>query len=433
MGATAAKWRRKAHWLWALLGLAVCAALGASFVRTLRPAPDQVLDFFQEWASARNYREGLPVYADQSVSGGRYISPEAGERMALHFNAHPPPSVLLALPLAGLAYPDAFLVWNLLSLAAFAASLAIVAWQLRIPVAPWMVPPALALLLVCAPFREQVLHGQLNLVLLLLLVGAWAAERSGRPALAGALVGAAAAVKVFPGFFILYFALRRQWRAAAAAVASLAALTLLALALFGTEAYRDYFDKGMPAAAACRGDWLNCSLAGFWSRLLGPSNDAKIADSPAAALALTALSALLLLAVLVPRVVRAASREQTDLAFGSWCVAMLLVSPIAWNHYLLLLLIPVALLWRDLPGEGWSRWAFRGVLVLLWLNPIWLDTLFTADRWPNGRSPLPQLLLVVALPNYALLGLFLLTLYALRGAGAQPAPAESGVVARVAG
>jgi hypothetical protein len=50
------------------------------------------------------------------------------------------------------------------------------------------------LVLLYSPFRQQFSQGQLNAVLLLLITGAWAAERSARPGLAGVLLAVATAV-----------------------------------------------------------------------------------------------------------------------------------------------------------------------------------------------------------------------------------------------
>src|ERR1700722_4158402 len=102
----------RARWpLWVGLAAIVCALQGPAFLRDLRPPLDRGLDFFQDWASARNRTEGLPVYTRHEVTATRYL----GVRVApddpffVPVNAHPPTSVLLAMPLARLGYSDAFL------------------------------------------------------------------------------------------------------------------------------------------------------------------------------------------------------------------------------------------------------------------------------------------------------------------------------------
>ena len=181
-------------------------------------------------------------------------------------NAHAPTSVLLAVPLARMAFPDAFLVWNLISLGALVASLWLVQHQLRIPISAWSVGPLVALLLLCFPLWEQCRLGQLTLILLLLIAGAWAADRSGRPWLAGMLLGIAAAIKLFPSFLLFYYALRRRWRSVAAGILTIGALSVLTAAALGFDSYRDYFFNVLPEIQWFRVGWNNNSVWGFAAR-----------------------------------------------------------------------------------------------------------------------------------------------------------------------
>src|SRR6266568_5970984 len=200
-------WPAGRHWVWMTLAILVAISFGPVFVTSLRPAPDVVVDFFRNWAAARSVRDGLPIYMSQDVVVQRYLGRprDANDVTQAEVYTHPPATVLLALPLAGLDYPNATLVWNLISLLALLASLELVRRGLGIALSIAAVFPALSLMLLCTPLFEQLQQGQLNLILLLLIVGSWSAERSGRPRLAGACLGTATALKLFPGFLILYF------------------------------------------------------------------------------------------------------------------------------------------------------------------------------------------------------------------------------------
>jgi hypothetical protein len=68
------------------------------------------------------------------------------------------------------------------------------------------------------------LLGQVNLFLLVLVLGALLALRSGRSWAAGGLLGLAVAVKLFPLSVVVYFAARRRWTAVAATVMTVAAV-----------------------------------------------------------------------------------------------------------------------------------------------------------------------------------------------------------------
>ena len=234
------------RWLWLLFAIVICGLQGPDFVRSLRPTPPENGDFVQDWLSAKNYVDGLPIYAGHDVSFPKHLNLRAVKRgdqidantdavLNIEVNAHPPTSVLLVLPLAALSYPDATLVWNLLSLIALGASCLILIRQLRLAATPWCLIPVVTVLLVCSPFRQQMGQGQWNLILLLLLVGVWACARSGRDVWAGVLLGLAMTIKLVPGFLLLYFLLGRRWRVVFSGTVSALAITLLTAIVLGPE------------------------------------------------------------------------------------------------------------------------------------------------------------------------------------------------------
>src|SRR5262249_28940655 len=118
--------------------------------------------------------------------------------------------------------------------------------------------------------RQQVNQGQLNLILLLLLTGTWGAQRRDRPGWAGVLLGAATAIKLFPGFLFLYFVLQRQWKGVMSGVISLAVFTGLTVSILGWETYQSYCQDVIPGVAVLRSNWINASLPGLWTKLFDP-------------------------------------------------------------------------------------------------------------------------------------------------------------------
>ncbi|MDW8266097.1 MAG: glycosyltransferase family 87 protein, partial [Gemmataceae bacterium] len=397
------------------VGLGVIVFLGPGFGRTLRPPPQRILDFFQEWASARNYWNGLPIYTPQEVTARRYLGFEPPNRpyFLLRYNGHPPTSVLLALPFAWLDYSDAFLAWNLLSLVCFAVSIVLVFRNLGVRFPAWGIIPGLALLLFCNPFRQQTLQGQLNLVLLLLLTGVWVADRDGRRVLAGILLGTATCLKLFPGFLFLYFLLKRRWAAVAAGAGTVAALTGVTGLVLGWDAYRDYAQIVIPELARYRGQWTNVSLLGFWEKLFGMGHRTiPLWPSPLVAHAGYLASSLLVTGLAVSAIVRARTPAAGDGAFGLSLVAMVLVSPIAWDHYFLMLLLPVTLVGQRLPTSWSYRLTFALCLLIGWLTPLlyWQRLIpgLTLDNWMTLTADPAQVITALSFPTYALLGLFVL-------------------------
>ena len=410
------RWSVRRRCFWLVVATLAVLVWGPGFFDSLRPPRELILDFFQEWASARNAMAGLPVYSPQSVALEKHLGYRLSgdETFWLEWNAHPPTSVLLIMPLAVLDYPEAFLTWNLISLALLTASLWLIVRELQLPFSPWWLLPLVTALLAANPFRQQVNQGQLNLVLLALLTGAWSAHRRGDSSRAGALLGAATAIKLFPGFLFLYFAARRDGKCLAAGAASFALLTGLTLWVLSPAAYRDYVEVVLPQVVVFRDWWANVSLWGFWHKLFDGSSGHVV---PSAHLPLVAKWGSIVSALIVAGLVawtsrRARTPSERDAAFSLAIVGMLLASPIAWDHYFLLLLIPLAVFWRQLPEGGAWRWSLLAMLVLLSLNPklVWDRTIAGPGELQGGVAQPIHAITVLAYQCYALLALFLLGL-----------------------
>ena len=119
-----------------------------------------------------------------------------------------PFSTLVMWPLTGLAPLTAKHVWLLVNL----ALLVPLCWLLRSMTGLTYQRIALVFAL-SFPLHRNLLYGQFYLLLLLLIVaGCWAYLRE-YYVLAGVLVAIAAAAKIFPVLFFIFFLQRRAWRA----------------------------------------------------------------------------------------------------------------------------------------------------------------------------------------------------------------------------
>ncbi len=378
-------------------------------------------DFFQEWASARNYYGGLPIYTSQELTLPLYL----GERKApddalfIKVNAHPPSSVLLALPFGKLDYAEAFLLWNEITLILFGASIWLVLRTLALDTSLRTGLAIFALLLFCHPLWSHVQQGQLNIPVAFLVTLCWVLDRSDRPWLAGIALGVATALKLFPGFLFLPLILRRRWKAVIAGLASLIGVNALTLAMLGIVTYRDYICDVLPIMRTYLGMCHNLSPCGVWHKLLVPAAYWMPVDfalgSPhpfAASCGYVVTSGVLV--VLVSMIVLRAA-DDIDLSFATSIVAMLLVSPIVWDHYLLLLVLPIAVLWRRLPRSGIAWPVFLFIVFIFCVEPLVVMQhcliLVGAERSPETghwlAGPL-ETLTALSVPCYAIVGLFAL-------------------------
>lgn len=416
-------------WAWALLAMNLLALQWSTITANVTAPSDWLPDFFQEYASARNHLEGRDLYADHRLTIPLYLgAPLAADRNVIWLNAHPPTSILLALPLAGLDFPTAFGLWAALSIVLAFLTAWLIISQLKLAVGAWSLIPAAAVAVVCYPLLEHLRQGQLNLVLAVLLTGAWAAERSGRPRLAGGLIGLAAAIKLFPAFLLAFFAYRRRWSVVISGLVVLVVLTDLTVLVFGPRVYLDYVRNVLPQIGWFRIAWNNASILGLFSKLFDPLpghphnlwwRTSPLWNSPALMWAGYLFVASAFVGVLGWVARKPGDLHERDRAYGLALVCMLLLNPVVWEHYFVLLLLPLCLIWVDLSEGGGAgpKAAFLAVVALLCAGPEQMFRLLGVEGQMAG--PL-QVFGVLEYQFYALIGLFALGTLGLRRGYREP-------------
>ena len=411
--------RGSSRFFWALVLLSLCLTSGGSFLQSvrggsgLRSGQKQFIpDFFQDYASAKNYYSKINIYTDHDITTKLYLNPSLvldPGRASFKVNAHPPSSILLCLPFASLNFPTAHLAWNLVSLFLLAFALAIIVRQLEIPWSIWSFAPMASLILLNNALWDNLLNGQYAPILLYLLVVIWAADRSDQPIIAGLALAVATAIKIFPVFLFLYFLVRRRWAALYVAIGASIAIALVTMTVFGTQIYGEYLTDVYPRFAWFKNSWPNASIAGYWYRLFDTAPDVQrvyyqtrpLIFAPNLALGATLLSGLALLLALVSAARKANTAGEVDTTFALAIVVMLLLSPITWPHHLLLLALPFFITWNKLSYESPLRWLFVTVVfVCLFFSPDCLIHLMLPRE--ETASPL-QSLVLFPLQCYAML------------------------------
>ncbi|MEU1594934.1 glycosyltransferase family 87 protein [Streptomyces sp. NPDC005708] len=272
---------------------------------------------------------------------------------------YPPFAALCMLPMAFVGLNTAIVCALLLNLAA----VSVVLWILvgaelrRYGWFGWAL--AACTLAVLEPVRDTFSFGQVNLLLLaLVLVDAWLLS-TGRERWAGIGIGLAAAIKLTPAVFIGLLLLARRWRAAAVATAVAAAGTLFAF-LAAPSASRFYWGHAVwDTTRVGRLDYVsNQSLQGVLARLAAPGEPSHTAWT---------VTAVLVLALWVWRTHRALRAGEWRAAFALTGLTACLISPITWVHHLVWLLPSFAVLVQA------GRLRIAGVLyAVLCSSVVWL-------------------------------------------------------------
>ncbi len=288
------------------------------------------VDFDTFWHSAVALTQG----------GDIYVTP------AKLTNLNPPLLTVLLAPFAWLDALTAYRVWVALCLVMVLGSLLLVARELRLR--PWPTGLALATVLASSPLHGALVLGQIYPLLLVGLVAGWLAERRGRPALAAVLFGITVALKPSLAPVLLLYAAQRRWAPLWAGVLSAAVASLVGVAVCGPSSGLAWLSIAFSSPVPDTVD--NASLPGLAVRLGLPPTLGLVAG-------LIVLGGTLL--------VLARHRDRVDPAgTATWAVlaAGLLLSPIAWHNYLMLLwpgvLVVVAL------GRGATATVMLAVAVI---------------------------------------------------------------------
>jgi hypothetical protein len=271
--------------------------------------------------------------------------------------AYPPNTPLTMLPLLPLAPLDpqrAKQVWLILGLLSLAASVWILASLTKFD------PTEILLLALIAygALSANFILGQYYLLLLFVLTAAaWCLIR-GRPVAGGALLGLVFALRLYTAPFILYFAIRRQWKALAGMLGSMAVFAAAAIGVFGFDAVWFYATTILPRGLD--GSITDPYLPGWGSMTAflrhtfvseAELNPHPLFNAPWIFFFLRALYTLGVLALALLALPRD-SREE-DRPFAWFVIVLFALSPHTASYHFLLLLVPVALLLRGGP-RVWS-------------------------------------------------------------------------------
>lgn len=105
---------------------------------------------------------------------------------------------------------------------------------------------AVLMFLAMVPLRTSFLCGQQTVLLLFLFALAGHLYLERQPLASGLTLALGGALKVWPALFLIYFARKKQWRAALGLAVGSVGLWLLSVGLFGLETVRTYVVQVMP-------------------------------------------------------------------------------------------------------------------------------------------------------------------------------------------
>ncbi|MEU8116559.1 glycosyltransferase 87 family protein [Micromonospora sp. NPDC048947] len=367
--------------------------------------PGLVHNFFdlKIYMSAMDWwRVGHPLYD--------YVQPDRvqGE---LYFT-YPPFSALLLWPFGLLRLGATVAIFTALTVLAVVLT---TRWLVTPVIARHHLPrtftliSAVLLVLAVESIRETITFGQINMLLVVLILAdlLFAVPQARR--WAGVGVGLATALKLFPGIFIVYLLATRRWRAAAVASATAAAATVLAAAIAPRDSWRFWTHELWTTERVGRTDIVgNQSLFGLLSRFTEPEKPDR-------------LLWLLLVAVVAGyglwRAARAARAGDPLTGLTLTGLVGSLASPITWTHHIYwfvpaVVLLADAALSADRPDEARRRRWLAGLA--LGITAVTIYGVVTFQAWGAGPVRTHDPVDFVVQNTYVLLSLLLLAVLPVR-------------------
>ena len=280
------------------------------------------------WAAARAGTLGFDFLAyhqaaNRVLAGERLYDPSIQETGGFGLFYYPPPFVFVILPLALLDGTTATWAWAALSVVAFVIGVALMPVSTTVR---WLTGLLAGL---SWPVAYAFKLGQVGPLLFLLFAIGW--RWLDRPAALGVSSAAGAIVKLQPGLLLGWALLTRRWAAVAIGVVVLAVAALAAtLTMGGFAVWTDY-------VALLR----NVSDPISTPHNFTPGAIVYQLGVPAGVAAAVQLVSSL---AAVGIVVFAALRTPAIASYAATVTASQLLSPVLWDHYAMLLLLPVAYL-----------------------------------------------------------------------------------------
>lgn len=158
------------------------------------------------------------------------------------FIPHPPPTAMVMLPLAVFEPLAAKRLWIAFNLLCAAGCIVLLS---RIAQLPWL-PVAVVFLSTGFGLINNFLFGQMYLLLLLTLLAGIYLQQRGHAVAAGVALGGMIPVKYVGLFFVIYYAWKKQWRLAAAAMITSAAVLVLTWVVAGGEIFAVFLKEVLP-------------------------------------------------------------------------------------------------------------------------------------------------------------------------------------------
>jgi hypothetical protein len=348
------------------LAIALGAITLAYFMHVLGTlsARSNQMDFSQWYVSARAFHNGVDLYrTNLQQFAARLNMNLAVYNYANYYANYPPTFILLFEPLSWLPPLYSYWIWTACSLLLLAEILHILLGA-ESGCSVWVRLSIAFLIALFLGVRSHLYFAQVQLLILYLLLSADRFTRNGRAPAAGAVLGLACLLKIYPFVMLGYWIVRRQWATVKYALVTVAVGSVVTVVLFGKADALGFVHR-LPFLQRTGGT-LSIKVMVFKGvNFLLPANVAT--DALRRVCEVLAVSGVLAVAV-YGAIVSSPDRAGDQRSLGLWLVATVLLTPTAWDHYMVLFiptLVQVALAAYLFAAPRVAVWCGTGAYLLI--------------------------------------------------------------------
>ena len=291
------------------------------------------------WQLVMNFRlNDFSVYLDGTKSALKGINPYQ-LRFFDRFN-YSPAATLFFIPLTLIPENTSELIFTAISISSLLLSIKIIFELLKIKIPFPLFLLVFALALKTYPSKLTLVLGQINLIILALIMGSYYFRAKPFEALSGIFLSLATIFKLTPAPLIIYFLFRKKWKTVLWFTVTVAFLTLLGISVFGWDLTYYYYFKTIPqlmnenTAATLNGTYMNQSITALLGKfgIFGGLNSV---------IRLGISLGLAIKIINIIKVIKTKEKIQEFILFWNLVVIIMLFLPVfVWQHHYTIL-IPV--------------------------------------------------------------------------------------------
>jgi hypothetical protein len=314
----------------------------------------QALQFVWVWntdspsyyLAARGILRHVNIYDDQQFQ--RLADDVLGKARIVYPYIYWPFLAQLFTPLSALSIRDFFVVFHILNMLFAFLGLFLVYKLLGLKESKTNFPIMFLFFLLVAnvPLLSAIEYGQINLLVLDLILVSLILLKKNRVYLSSLFLCGAVLIKIYPVLFLFVFLFQKRYKYLMWTVLNGLGILLLSIGLFGRAVWVEFVKSGLKIFSGTTQSPFTLHYIAHINNNTLKSFFLQLVPSPPAALefALSWLTPVLLAGFLIYLFLAKTSLAKDDFSFGTSIILMagLFISPITWFHHFVIMLFPLA-------------------------------------------------------------------------------------------